>query len=189
MRKTQKQRWENETSSVRKVQKDAGESSSSKANQRKSSTRRSSSLERYQIRVKITVKNKYPIPLIADLFDQLGEASWFTKLDLRSGYYQVRIAEGDGPKTTCVTRRIELGFGMLDAKMHSRYTLSDFSIGGVLMQESHPESRKLNDTERRYTVQEKEMTAVVHCLRTWRHYLLGSKFIVSLFEPANKSWC
>lgn len=49
------------------------------------------------------------------------------------------------------------------------------------MQEGHPESRKLNDTERRYTVQEKEMTMakkVVHCLRTWRHYLLGSKFIV-----------
>ena len=51
---------------------------------------------------------------------------------------------------------------------------SDFAIGGVLMQEGHPiafESRKLNDTERRYTVQEKEMTAVIHCLRTWRHYL------------------
>ena len=58
---------------------------------------------------------------------------------------------------------------------------SDFAIGGVLMQDGHPivfESRKLNDTERRYTVQENEMTAVVHCLRTWRHYLLGSKFIV-----------
>ncbi|RVX18881.1 Transposon Tf2-12 polyprotein [Vitis vinifera] len=39
-------------------------------------------------------------------------------------------------------------------------------------------SRKLNDAERRYTVQEKEMTAIVHCLRTWRHYLLGSHFIV-----------
>lgn len=65
-------------------------------------------------RVKITVKNKYPIPLIADLFDQLGEASWFTKLDLRSGYYQVRIAEGDGPKTTCVTRygSFEFLFGL-----------------------------------------------------------------------------
>lgn len=50
------------------------------------------------------MKNKYPIPLIADLFDQLGEARYFTKLDLRSGYYQVRIAEGDEPKTTCVTR-------------------------------------------------------------------------------------
>ncbi|XP_020101642.1 uncharacterized protein LOC109719402 [Ananas comosus] len=58
---------------------------------------------------------------------------------------------------------------------------SDFAIGGVLVQDGHPiayESRKLNDTERRYTVQEKEMTAVVHCLRTWRHYLLGSKFVV-----------
>ena len=45
---------------------------------------------------------------------------------------------------------------------------SDFAIGGVLMQNGHPiafESRKLNETERRYTVQEKEMTAIVHCMR------------------------
>ncbi|KAL5733418.1 hypothetical protein ACOSQ2_033110 [Xanthoceras sorbifolium] len=49
------------------------------------------------------------------------------------------------------------------------------------MQDGHPiafESRKLNNTERRYTVQEKQMTAVVHCLRTWRHYLLGSHFVI-----------
>ncbi|RVW34437.1 RNA-directed DNA polymerase-like [Vitis vinifera] len=58
----------------------------------------------YRALNKVTVKNKYPIPLIADLFDQLGRARYFTKLDLRSGYYQVRIAEGDEPKTTCVTR-------------------------------------------------------------------------------------
>ena len=50
------------------------------------------------------MKNKYLIPLIADLFDQLGDATWFTKLDLRSGYYQVRIAEGDELKIACVTR-------------------------------------------------------------------------------------
>ncbi|RVW70668.1 RNA-directed DNA polymerase-like [Vitis vinifera] len=50
------------------------------------------------------VKNKYPIPLIADLFDQLDRARYFIKLDLRSGYYQVRIAERDEPKTSCVTR-------------------------------------------------------------------------------------
>jgi len=50
------------------------------------------------------VKNKYPIPLIADLFDRLGQAKVFTKMDLRKGYYQVRIAEGDEPKTACVTR-------------------------------------------------------------------------------------
>jgi hypothetical protein len=51
-------------------------------------------------------------------------------------------------------------------------------------------SRKLNDTERKYKVQEKEMTAIVHCLRTWRHYLLGSKFVVrtdtSYFQTQNK---
>ncbi|RVW74337.1 Retrovirus-related Pol polyprotein from transposon 17.6 [Vitis vinifera] len=237
-------------------------------------------------------------------------ARYFTKLDLRSGYYQVRIAEGDEPKTTCVTRYgsyefLVMPFGLTNApatfctlmnkifhpyldkfvvvylddiviysntlKEHEEHLrkqgeshpgwdpptkvpqlrsflglvnyyrrfikgysaraapltdllkknkawewdercqqafenlkkavteelvlalpdhtkvfevhtdASDFVIGGVLMQDRHPiafESRKLNDTERRYTVQEKEMTAIIHCLRTWRHYLLGSHFIV-----------
>ncbi|KAH9723181.1 Endonuclease [Citrus sinensis] len=58
----------------------------------------------YRALNKITIKNKYLIPLIADLFDQLGKARYFTKLDLRSGYYQVRIAKGDEPKTTCTIR-------------------------------------------------------------------------------------
>ena len=54
---------------------------------------------------------------------------------------------------------------------------SDFAIGGVLMQDGHPvifENQKLNETERRYTVQGKVMTVVVYCLHTWRHYLLRS---------------
>ncbi|XP_054818995.1 uncharacterized protein LOC129318287 [Prosopis cineraria] len=58
----------------------------------------------YRALNKVTIKNKYPIPLIADLFDRLGKAKYFSKLHLRSGYHQVRIAEGDEPKTTCVTR-------------------------------------------------------------------------------------
>ncbi|XP_056164103.1 heterogeneous nuclear ribonucleoprotein 1-like [Syzygium oleosum] len=49
----------------------------------------------------------------------------------------------------------------------------DFAIGGVLMQDGHPvafESRKLNEIERHYTVQEKEMIAVVHCLHRFTNY-------------------
>jgi hypothetical protein len=64
---------------------------------------------------------------------------------------------------------------------------SDFALGGVLMQEGHPvayESRKLNQTERRYSAHEKELLAVVHCLRGWRHYLLGSPFIVKTDNTA-----
>ena len=57
----------------------------------------------YRALNKVTVKNKYPVPLVADLFDCLAKASYFTKLDLRSGYYNVRIAAGDEPKTTMVT--------------------------------------------------------------------------------------
>ena len=64
---------------------------------------------------------------------------------------------------------------------------SDFALGGVLLQEGHPvayESHKLSEAERRYTAQEKEMLAVVHCLRVWRHYLLGSKFVVKTDNSA-----
>jgi len=58
----------------------------------------------YRALNKVTIKNKYPVPLVQDLMDRLSGASVFTKLDLRSGYWQVRIAEGDEHKTTCVTR-------------------------------------------------------------------------------------
>ncbi|KAI3768113.1 hypothetical protein L2E82_18545 [Cichorium intybus] len=48
---------------------------------------------------KITVKNKYPLPRIDDLFDQLQGASYFSKIDLRPGYHQLKIRESDIPKT------------------------------------------------------------------------------------------
>ncbi|KAH0693436.1 hypothetical protein KY285_020533 [Solanum tuberosum] len=274
---------------------------------------------------KVMVKNKYLIPLIVDLFDRLGQAKVFTKIDLRKDYYQVRIAEGDEPKMTCVTRYgafewVVMPFGLTntsttfctlmnklfypfldqfvviylddiivyrnnmeeqvehlckvfkvlrnndlidsdkvkvirdwealtkvpelrsflgltnyyrcfifgysviaalltdllkksrewewtdlcqDAFENLKVAIidepilalpdftkafeihtdaSDFAIGGVLMQEGYPiafESRKLNDVETRYSAHEREMTTVVHCLWTWRHYVLGAHFVVN----------
>ncbi|KAL2246590.1 UNVERIFIED_CONTAM: Transposon Tf2-12 polyprotein [Sesamum indicum] len=305
----------------------------------------------YRALNKIIVKNKYPIPLVADCFDRLSGANYFTKIDLRSGYWQVRVKEGDEAKTTVVTRYgafefLVMPFGLTNAPAtfstlmnqvlhgfldefvvvylddiviysrtlaehedHLRQVLtrlrehelyvkvskcsfaretisflghivergrirmdpkkvqaieewrppsdvhdlrsflglanyyrrfvkdysaiarpltdllkktetwnwtpqcqvafddlkrammtdpvlalpdmskpflvetdaSDFALGGVLMQDGHPvafESRKLKDAERRYSVHEKELLAVVHCVRLWRHYLLGSPFVV-----------
>jgi len=52
----------------------------------------------------VTIKNKYPLPMINDLFDQLEGASVFSKIDLRSGYHQLKIRKGDIPKTAFTTR-------------------------------------------------------------------------------------
>ena len=51
-----------------------------------------------------TVKNRYPMLRIDDLFDQMKGAVVFSKIDLRSGYHQLRIKEGDIPKTSVRTR-------------------------------------------------------------------------------------
>ncbi|GJX17277.1 putative reverse transcriptase domain-containing protein [Tanacetum coccineum] len=53
---------------------------------------------------KLTIKNRYPLPRIDDLFDQLQGSRFFSKIDLRSGYHQLRVHEDDIPKTTFRTR-------------------------------------------------------------------------------------
>nr|GEV62972.1 putative reverse transcriptase domain-containing protein [Tanacetum cinerariifolium] len=58
----------------------------------------------YQELNKLTVKNRYPLPKIDDLFDQLQGSSVYSKIDLRSGYHQLRVRDEDIPKTTFRTR-------------------------------------------------------------------------------------
>ncbi|GKB86345.1 putative reverse transcriptase domain-containing protein [Tanacetum coccineum] len=55
-------------------------------------------------KTKLTVKNRYPLPRIDDLFDQLQGSQFFSKIDLRSGYHQLRVHEDDIPKTAFRTR-------------------------------------------------------------------------------------
>ncbi|GJT81628.1 putative reverse transcriptase domain-containing protein [Tanacetum coccineum] len=58
----------------------------------------------YQELNKLTVKNRYPLPRIDDLFDQLQGSSVYSKIDLRSGYHQLRVRDEDIPKTAFRTR-------------------------------------------------------------------------------------
>eukprot|EP00253_Pinus_taeda_P025542 PITA_25542 len=60
----------------------------------------------YRVLNKITVKNHYPLPCIDDLLDQLKSVVYFTKLDLPSGYHQVKIAKQDVWKTTFKTKQV-----------------------------------------------------------------------------------
>ena len=69
---------------------------------------------------KVTVKNKYPLPRIANLFDQLKGAGVFSKIDLGPGYYQLRVKNVDVPKTTFITQYghyefLVMSFGLTNA--------------------------------------------------------------------------
>jgi hypothetical protein len=58
----------------------------------------------YRALNEVTIKNKYPLPRIDDLFDQLKGVKYFSKIDLRYGYYQLKIRSEDVLKTALVTR-------------------------------------------------------------------------------------
>ena len=74
----------------------------------------------YQQWNKVTIKNKYPLPRIDDLFDQLQGACVFSKIDLRSGYHQLKIRATDVPKTAFRMRYGHYEFVVMHPYLASR---------------------------------------------------------------------
>ncbi|RLM79741.1 gag-pol [Panicum miliaceum] len=81
----------------------------------------------------VTIKNKYPLPRIEDLFDQMRGAKVFSKIDLRSGYHQLRIRPEDIPKTAFTTRYglyefTVMSFGLTNTPAYIMYLMNKVSM-------------------------------------------------------------
>nr|GEX40226.1 reverse transcriptase domain-containing protein [Tanacetum cinerariifolium] len=99
---------------------------------------------------KLTIKNRYPLPRIDDLFDQLQGLSIYSKIDLRSGYHQLRVRDEDIPKTafrtrsgSCVNAREKvIAYSSRQLKPHEEnYATNDLELGAV---------KELNMRQRRW---------------------------------------
>ncbi|KAL0421010.1 UNVERIFIED_CONTAM: Transposon Tf2-11 polyprotein [Sesamum latifolium] len=154
---------------------------------------------------RITIKNKYPLPRIDDLLDQLKGATVFSKIDLRSGYWQLRIEEGSISKTAFRTRRFVKDFSVVAKpltnllKKNTPFNWNDrcaqsfeelkrrLTSAPILALPSgdggyvHGKviayaSRQLRPHEINYPTHDLELAAIVHALKIWRHYLYGETF-------------
>jgi hypothetical protein len=83
----------------------------------------------YRALNEVTIKNKYPLPRIDDLFDQLCGACVFSQIDLRSGYHQLKVRECNIPKTAFILRYgmyefTVMSFGLSNAPTYFMYIMN-----------------------------------------------------------------
>jgi hypothetical protein len=83
----------------------------------------------YRLLNAVTIKNKYPLPHIDILFDQLAGAQVFSKIDLHSGYHQIKIHAEDIPKMAFTMRYglyeyLVMSFGLMNALAHFMYLMN-----------------------------------------------------------------
>ncbi|GJV72324.1 putative reverse transcriptase domain-containing protein [Tanacetum coccineum] len=136
----------------------------------------------YQELNKLTVKNRYPLPSIDDLFDQLQGSSIYSKIDLRSAYHKLRVREEDVPKTAFRTRYGHyefqvMRFGLINApadkKGHEEHLKAILEL--LKKEELYAKFSKYEFWipkihEKNYTTHDLELGAVVFALKIWRHY-------------------
>jgi hypothetical protein len=83
----------------------------------------------YRALNEVTIKNKYPLPRIDDMFDQLHVVCVFSKIDLQLGYYQLKVRECDIPKTAFISRYglymyTVMSFGLTNAPVYFMYLMN-----------------------------------------------------------------
>ncbi|GJY55074.1 putative reverse transcriptase domain-containing protein [Tanacetum coccineum] len=142
---------------------------------------------------KLTVKNRYPLPRIDDLFDQLQGSQFFSKIDLRDAQkekYMLNPSKIEAVKNwkalrtptetlkdkLCNAPVLALPDGPEDFVIYC--DTSEIGLGCVLMQRGKViayASRQLKIHEKNYTTPDLELGAVVFALKIWRHYLYGTK--------------
>ncbi|KAD1976350.1 hypothetical protein E3N88_42078 [Mikania micrantha] len=152
----------------------------------------------YRALNKITVSDKYPIPNINELY----VATIFSKLDLRSGFYQIRVAEADIEKTAFRTHSGHYEFKTLKSALMTVPVLhlSDFTkpfcvecdaslegVDTILNQVNHPiayfskgfaPSNKFKTSNKFKSAFDRELLALALAVQKWSHYLLGTHFFI-----------
>ncbi|XP_019052082.1 PREDICTED: uncharacterized protein LOC109114217 [Nelumbo nucifera] len=138
-----------------------------------------------------TVKDRFPIPSVHDMLDELHGAAYFTKLDLRACYHQwnEEVEEAFTRLKQAMTTTPILAMPNFSKPFIIETDASGDGIGAVLTQQGRPIafiSRALGVSKRPWSIYAKEMLAIVEAVRTWRPYIQGRKFFIQTDQRSLK---